>query len=140
MKRLVLFFIGSIFFTSCGEQMPKGIIKRDAMISLLVDIQLAEANAFTFLQDSIRLSHQSGSIKQGVYAKKQVDSLQKQIINSRQRVDYFYAWVYKKHHTTHAQFNKSLNYYSKNPGLLEGMYAEVGTQLEEKIKETKPAK
>lgn len=144
MKCLVLFFTGLIFLVSCSDkQLPQDVIPRDAMVSLLVDVQLAESYVFSFLQDSIQLRQKNNNIQgQGVVfgakdTKKVTDSVDQKIVRLRQQLNDFYTSVYTKHHINKSQFETSLKYYSKDPKLMDEMYVEVSESLKEKMKEFK---
>ena len=82
-------------------------MKRDQMIALLVDMSLVEAyySLYPPVNDSLK-----------------------------QETADLYATVYKIHHTTKSNFDKSLLYYSKHPELLDTIYNHVRIQLDEKEK------
>ena len=139
MKYLIRASLGLIFLAACsGTKVPKDIIQRDDMVSFLVDVQLAEGYIFSFLQDSLSLTQQSEALEKksenGVvkaHIKQKQDSLSQQIKMLRQRVDNFYVNVYKKHHVSDAQFNKSLQYYSNDLELLDSIYTLVNINLKQ---------
>lgn len=156
MKRLVPFFLALIFLLACRRgKAPDGILQRNEMVSVLIDVHLVGGYLFSFAQDSASLVHQSENLKQqrrllksgGIHFKqqsdslkrlsnrleKQVDSLKAQSV--KQQADIFYNAVYKKHHTNKAQFEESLRYYSKQPKLLDNMYDQVSRDLERKQKQ-----
>lgn len=155
MKRLVPSFLVLIFLVGCNRnKVPDGILQRDEMVSVLVDIHLVDGFLFSWAQDSMSAAQQLENIKRqrealkqgGTHFKQQrdslnrlsdrwgqqVDSLNKQ--SSQQQADIFYNTVYKKHHTSKAQFKESLRYYSKQPNLLDSMYSQVSADLEKKYK------
>ncbi len=155
MTRLVPFFLILIFAVSCSQNsVPDGILQRDSMVSVLVDIHLVEGCLFSFAQDSIHLVQQSENVKQyrkflkpeGAHFKHQNDSLRRlsdrleqQVDSSKkqslkQQADILYRVVYEKHHTNKAQFDESLRYYCQSPKLLDSIYGQVNVDLEKKRK------
>lgn len=149
MKYWVLLFFFWGFLITCGcNRTPKGVIRREELVSLLVDIHLVEGYIFSLSQDSIILKQQHESVvkklnthvvkkQEADRLKKQQDSLQreiKQLDSSQQRARLLYDMVYKKHHTNKMEFDQSLHYYSKRPGLLDSIYGGVSNDLEKRRK------
>ncbi|MCO5934958.1 DUF4296 domain-containing protein [Mucilaginibacter sp. RB4R14] len=121
-KYISLFFLGLICLTACKRNsVPNDIIQEQQMISLLTDIHLTDG---------------------AIYSAPQVpDSLYKY---GRAKYDA----VFKKHHTTDAEFKKSLKYYSVHPEQVQDMYNKIDAVIKAKIdsinkaskKPLKPAK
>lgn len=156
MKRLVPFFLTLIFLIACRRnKVPDGILQRNEMVSVLIDVHLVGGYLFSFAQDSAILVQQSENLKRqktflkpgGVHFKQQSDSLKRlsdrleqqadsvKAQSVKQQADIFYNAVYKKHHTSKIQFEESLRYYSKQPKLLDYMYGQVSLDLEKKQKQ-----
>ena len=149
MKRLVPFFLTLIFLIACRRnKVPDGILQRNEMVSVLIDVHLVGGYLFSFAQDSASLVQQSENLKRqktflkpgGIHFKQQSDRLEQQVDSVKaqsvkQQADIFYNAVYKKHHTSKTQFEESLRYYSKQPKLLDDMYSQVSLDLEKKQKQ-----
>lgn len=102
---LNLFFL-ALLLTACkGSDVPAGIIPRDQMIGLLVDVHLTDGQMYNIVQvpDSI--------YKYGMKR---------------------YLKVFKNHHTDTTQFRKSIEYYGSQPKMLDEMYDEVVQRLQAK--------
>ncbi|MEO8794229.1 MAG: DUF4296 domain-containing protein [Daejeonella sp.] len=103
MKQLYLVIILFLLISSCqDEKLPKGILARPKMVSVLTDIQL-------------------------------VDSYVNQIpyndtLATLQSTEYYNA-IYRKYKISRKDFDKSLQYYSKQPKVLDSMYSQVLTNL-----------
>ncbi len=112
-KYISLFFLGLICLTACERNsVPKDIIQEQQMISLLTDIHLTDG---------------------AIYSAPQVpDSLYKY---GRAKYDA----VFKKHHTTDAEFKKSLKYYSVHPEQVQDMYNKIDAVIKAKIDSTNKA-
>lgn len=96
-----------ICFSSFGckkkhSAIPSGIIKKETMINIMVDVNLIEATL---------------RVKQSLYNK-----------DSSYVKDY-YDLVFKKYNITKEQFNNSLKYYSKHPDKFGEIYDEVINKL-----------
>ncbi|WP_214070748.1 DUF4296 domain-containing protein [Mucilaginibacter sp. dw_454] len=97
-KHIILFFSALLFLFSCeGNKDTKGIIDRDEMVKLLVDVHLVD-----------------GSLA----AQPNGDSLYRQGTGR-------YVYVFKMHHTDSAQFKKSVAYYVRQPEVVQKMYDDV---------------
>jgi hypothetical protein len=108
--RSYLFLLASliVLLTGCDEpavEKPQHLVKRDKMISVLVDIHLAEA----------------------VYQTKRFTTEE---LNKYSESDFYYS-VLKKHHLSDSVFEKSVIYYSSKPKELEKIYTRVINQLTE---------
>lgn len=111
MTRLLLLFYTIIFFASCGDSTPKGIIAKKEMTSLLTDFHLADGYA---------------SMLYGDEKKKDIAAV--------------YKAVYKKYKTDSVQVRKSLEYYTARPQELQLMYLEIDSNLSRSLRlETKLA-
>ena len=84
-------------------EIPKDVLPKDKMTSILVDVHLAEA-AMT-LNNSQR---------------------------DTAKVMEYYDFIYKNHNTTKKQFTESYNFYLANPELLNKIYDDVLIELSKK--------
>lgn len=94
-----------LFLFSCNpesEKVPAGILPKDKMIDVLVDVHIAESST-----ESAGLSPA------------QVNALVLQR----------YEQVMKKHGTTFDTFKASFNYYERHPEIFDGIYQEVVNRL-----------
>jgi hypothetical protein len=106
-KYIILFFLVSLFLASCGSNdTPEGILKKPQMLSLLTDIHILDGELYNVPQQS--------------------DSLYKYGTNK-------YKALFKRHHTTDAQFRKSLDFYSKQPEVIQEMYDSLAGIVQKKI-------
>jgi hypothetical protein len=106
-KYISLFFSVLLYLTACkSNDVPDGIIKEKEMISLLTDVHITDGVIYTLPQVP--------------------DSLYKY---GRDK----YIAVFKKHHTTDDQFQKSLKYYSLHPDKLQEMYGKIDAIIKAKI-------
>lgn len=97
-KHIILFFSALLFLFAChDDEKTKGIIPRDQMVSLLVDIHLV---------DGAMANQASG------------DSIYK---NGTGR----YLFVLKQHHTDTAKFKKSMQYYTGQPDVGMKLYDDI---------------
>jgi|GEM_PF-1046650 len=104
-KHIILFFSALLFLFACNdEKQTKGLLTREQLTSLLVDIHIVDGS----------LANQSN-----------VDSIYH---NGSGR--YFY--VFEKHHTDSAQFKKSLAYYTSKPDIAISMYEDIVKILQAK--------
>jgi len=99
MKRLIPVLI-LLFFLSCSEKTPEGVLPKDKMISLLADVHLIDGYSMAMPFDS---------------AFAQSPAL--------------YHSVFKKFGTDSARFRKSFEYYAMHPVQLDSMYKAVGRKL-----------
>lgn len=99
MKRLIPVLI-LLFFLSCSEKVPEGILPKDRMIGLLTDIHLIDGYSMTLMPDS-------GALKLPV----------------------LYRSAFKKYDTDSVQFRKSMEYYAHHPEELDSMYKAVNQKL-----------
>lgn len=111
MKRLLAFFLTSIFLVSCtSENRPEGIVERNKMVDVLTDVHLVNGYSSTVMD---------------------LDTVKKVTAT-------YLNMVYKKHGIDSVQFKKSLQYYSRNPQMLSEMYDQVIKKLETQEKALAP--
>jgi hypothetical protein len=94
-----------VIFCSCAQKqegLPAGILTKDKMIVVLVDIHLAEASNENRSLTAIQLNE--------IVARK-------------------YDTVMKKHDITYVQFKTSFEYYLRNPDQFDEIYQEVVNRL-----------
>ncbi|MDB5013991.1 MAG: hypothetical protein JWQ25_2193 [Daejeonella sp.] len=104
MKSLILVYFTLIFLTTCTNNTSKrDIIKSDKMVDVLTDIHIVDGYISTFVQS---------------------DTL-------KQRASSYYAAVYKHHGIDSLNYKNSLEYYSKDPKLLDTIYFKVEKNLED---------
>uniref|UniRef100_F4CAJ7 DUF4296 domain-containing protein n=1 Tax=Sphingobacterium sp. (strain 21) TaxID=743722 RepID=F4CAJ7_SPHS2 len=103
MTRLLIVILSVFLLAACNkEKVPEGVIAQKKMVPLLCDFHLAEGYLSSLPMDSSRLLAKN-----------------------------YYASIFKKYDTDSAGFNKSLVFYSKDPGLLNQIYAEVQKRLQQ---------
>jgi hypothetical protein len=95
-KYIILFFSVLLFSAACSNSSkPDGVLEKPQMLSLLTDIHILDGELYNIPQ--------------------QGDSLYKYGSNK-------YKALFKKHHTTDAEFKKSLQYYARQPEEIQEMY------------------
>ncbi|MFD0764848.1 DUF4296 domain-containing protein [Mucilaginibacter lutimaris] len=112
-KYISLFFLGLICLTACeSKEVPRDVIPEQQMISLLTDLHLTDGALYVVPQmpDSL---YKYGRAK--------------------------YDAVFKKHHTTDAEFKKSFKYYSTHPDQVQDMYVKIDAIIKAKIDSTNKA-
>jgi hypothetical protein len=110
-KKLSALFGVFIFFISCqGEKAPAGIIEKDKMIGIFVDMHISDSYLY------------------------QIQNTDTMLMQAKSR----YNYIFKKHAIDSAKFSNSLNYYSLNPKELDEMYQKVVDSLEGLEKSLKP--
>ncbi len=95
----------SIYLHSCNNQpslLPEGILSKEKMIEILVDVHLAESSG---------------------------DSHGFTMMQSNKLVATKYESVMRKHGTTFLQFKTSFDYYMQHPEKFDEVYQEVVNQL-----------
>ena len=106
-KYICLFFLGLVCFAACtNDEIPKDIIPQQQMISLLTDIHLTDGELYSAPQIPDSLFK---------YGRAKYDA------------------VFKKHHTTDAEFKKSFKYYAEHPDVVQDMYGEIDAIIKAKI-------
>jgi hypothetical protein len=110
-KSLYLFILVGMIFFSCSRKpvnIPETVLSREEMVSVLVDIHLAQAlvgiNQFN-------------------------DSLHYNLSD-------YLSSVFQMHHLTREKYARSLEFYTDHPELLDEMYADVINELSKKQSET----
>ncbi|WP_262890784.1 DUF4296 domain-containing protein [Pedobacter quisquiliarum] len=101
-KFLSLIFISFSIICCKSKEIPKDIIPPNQMQKILYDIHIADAY-ITTIGDA--------------------DSAKK--VSSA-----YYKGIYKKFKTDSVRYNKSMDYYYQNPGLLTDMYDRIKADLE----------
>lgn len=95
----LLLLLGSISFSSCKKSIPSEVIQPDKMEALLYDYHIAQA---------------IGNEYNG---------------EERYKKELLLQYVFEKHHTTEAQFDSSLVWYTRNTEELNNIYERVGEKL-----------
>lgn len=102
MKILILLFASVLFYTACQQSnLDNGIIVKDKMVNVLLDMQLADA--------SLNQVNNNDSMK--MYA------------HSR------YNYIFNKYKIDSTIFTNSLKFYAKDPVELDSMYSIVSDSL-----------
>ena len=113
LKRIVAFIFMGLLLMGCSSKQvetPAGIIPREKMIAVLIDIHEAEARIQAFNLHSN---------------------------DSTRKIEYgYYNFIFKKHHINSTEFKASFDYYTKNLELFNKMYDEVITGLSKKQAES----
>jgi hypothetical protein len=104
-KYIFLFFSALTVLCSCGDGTPDDIIDEKHMADLMVDIHIVNGSLVTIPTQPDSL-YKYGTAK--------------------------YLFVFKKHHTDSATFNRSFKYYTKNTKKLVAIYDEVTKKLQTK--------
>jgi len=103
-----------LFFISCSkkeEKIPAGIIPKDTMVQVMVDIHLADSHAqFNTAFDNKK------NLKQG-----------------------YYKFIFKKYKITSARLMKSWTFYVSHPDIFSKVYEDVITELSKKHAEAAKA-
>lgn len=103
----VFFLCVSVFLLSCSkkeEQIPAGIIPKEKMVQVMVDVHLAEAR----LQMNMAID------------------------NSFVTKQSYYKFIFQKYKISYADLSTSYNYYSAHPEVFSKIYDEVITELSKK--------
>lgn len=104
-KHIFLFFSALLFLFACkGSSDASGVIDRDGMVSLLVDVHIVDGSLAT--QPNADSLYKAGTGR--------------------------YLLVFKQHHTDSAQFKKSMRYYSTQPEMMLKIYDDVNKKLQAK--------
>ncbi len=110
MKRIILFFYLTAML-SCKEKkdmtIPENIIAKDKMTAVLLDVHILEASM------GLNMIRTNDTIKSDT--------------------NLFYT-VFENHQITKKQYDESMDFYMKNPKLLDEVYDSVLVKLEEKKK------
>lgn len=106
LKKLSVLIGVFILMISCQqEKQPAGIIEKEKMVSVLIDINIVDA----YLN--------------------QVPQVDTMLMQAKSR----YTYVFKKHGIDSVKFSKSLNYYSLRSAELDQMYQTVIDSLEKMV-------
>lgn len=103
-KAFILFFLFAVMSCSTkNESVPPDLIPQDSMVSIMVDIHLAEASMpamqiYGEKMNEVALEH--------------------------------YAHIYKLHHVTEEQFKTSHEYYIAHPDVYKDIYEQVVKSLQ----------
>lgn len=104
---LVLLIATAVGIVSCNkDKLPEGVLDEKAMVELLTEMHTADA-----------------------YFKVTTGSEYDTLIGE---INYTYNQIFKKHGTTKENFEKSMDYYSKNPKKFRAMYEKVVLNLNKK--------
>jgi hypothetical protein len=107
MKHLILFsFI--LLLSACKPKsvaIPETVLPRAEMVSVLVDMHIADAVAETKAQGGA---------------------------NEKELTEQYYNRIYTLHHINKQQFTDSYKFYTANPALMDNLYQEVLTELSKK--------
>jgi hypothetical protein len=95
---ILLLLLGSCETSVIRSPVPKHLLSETQLAGVLADIHIAEAN--------IQLANSED------------DSIKQTYVN-------YYNAVFENHHITREEFIQSMNYYIKNPELLQKIYEEV---------------
>jgi hypothetical protein len=108
LKNIFLFFSVMLLLVACtGDKVAKGIIPRDKMTNLLIDIHIVDGGIYGFISQN-------------------PDSLYKYGVGR-------YTAVFKRYHVDTAEFRKSLKYYARRPAELTLIYTDVMANLQGRI-------
>lgn len=111
LKYIAPFFWAVMLFEACsGNKTEKGVIPRDQMISLLVDLHIVDGSLYNMVSVNPDSNYKHG--------------------NGR------YLALFKKHHVDSATFRRSFKYYAGKPVEMEAMYEEVLKHIADKTDST----
>ncbi|TKC06121.1 DUF4296 domain-containing protein [Pedobacter frigoris] len=97
MKQLIYIVIAFLLITGCKPGVPKDLIQPDEMAKVLHDIHITDAYVGILPDpDSVKIIAAS-----------------------------YYKGIYKKYNIDSALYNKSMDYYYKNPKVLDEIYTKV---------------
>lgn len=105
MKGFKLFILCLLFISACKQnETPEDIIGKEKMIRIMADLHVIDGYMSSLVySDTMRVSGKN-----------------------------YYATVYKNYNTSPVLYNKSLEYYSMDPVMLDSMYSSVEKILSEK--------
>jgi hypothetical protein len=107
---LILAILSVFIISSCSKsaiKIPDGIIAKDSMMFIMMDVHIAESGVKTLNADSTSINNKT-----------------------------YYEFIFKKYHISEAQFQKSLTFYTNNPELLEEIYTKMIEEMSRKETET----
>ena len=105
-KHIFLFFLALIYLTACHNDTPKGIIERDRMVKLMIDVHIVDGTIYNINEPTADSLYKYGSDR--------------------------YNKLFKSYQTDSAQFKKSFKYYSQQPQLMSEMYVDIMASLQAK--------
>ncbi|MHA4895451.1 DUF4296 domain-containing protein [Pedobacter sp. PWIIR3] len=100
MKSYIYIVIFLLFASSCKPGIPSDIIQPDEMALVLNDIHITDGLISTYQPDSAKILAAA-----------------------------FYNGIYKKYNIDSAKYYKSMDYYYKNPTVMDGIYKKVNAGL-----------
>ena len=103
---LLLIASATLLFSCNKNKLPEGVLDEKTMVAVLTDMHTADA-----------------------YFKVTTGSEYDTIIGE---INYTYNQIFKQHGTTKEDFEKSMEYYSKNPKQYRAMYEKVVLKLNKK--------
>jgi hypothetical protein len=106
MGRVLVLFFAFVFFSSCGDDKPAGILPEETMVPLLTDLHLADGYSATLYSNNSTIDART-----------------------------VYKAVYSKYNTDSATVNRSLKYYAQHPVQMEKMYTTIQSNLANLLKE-----
>ncbi len=102
MKKLILLIAVVLFYVACQQNnLPKGIIIKEKMINVMLDMQLTDA--------ALNQVYNTDTMKMQAHSR--------------------YNYVFNKYKIDSAMFTNSLKHYSKDPIELDSMYTLVSDSL-----------
>jgi hypothetical protein len=114
LQAIVFLLLLTQFIFSCNEskvQIPKGIVPKDTMVFVLMDIHLAEAGSRTITNTPIN-----------------------------QTVVSYYDFIEKKYHISDSTFKESMKYYTDHPELMVDIYSKITEEMSKKEAEIQKRK
>jgi len=111
-RKFFIFYLlfSIIVFSSCSKKeisIPRGIISKQEMVSLLVDLHIAQA----------------------------ATSRNQMTDSARHQMKDYTPFIFSSHQITKEQYDNSLAFYTKNPELLDEIYDQVINELSRKQSE-----
>ena len=103
---LVLLVSATLFFSCQKDKVPEGIVDEKTMVDILAEMHTADA--FFNIMNGYECDTLIGEI------------------------NYTYNQIFKKHNVSKEDFDKSMDYYSKNPKKFRAMYEKVVLVLNQK--------
>lgn len=110
---MLIVVLSTLITIGCGseeEKIPAGIIPRDKMIAIMIDVQVAEAK---IQSNNLSFNDSTKQIALG-----------------------YYNYVFQKHHIRNSDFKNSFNYYASHMQVMNKMYEEVITGLSKRQAES----
>jgi hypothetical protein len=111
-KNLIAWFMLCTIILSCSGVKRKYLIPEKKLISIIVDMNIADGITFQYSPGMKRMNLDSAAV---------------------------YGWVLEKHDVTKAQFDSTIAYYTKHPDRLDRIYEKVIASLSKMESEIKEA-